>query len=140
VGIAELLQEHISENTATFDWSNNNCCHFAARWVERVSGFDPMQELPSTPTARDALRLIKSLGGDLESAWSTCMGLDSFPPAFACDGDLMLVDVDEISEGGGAVIGICSGRHAVALGVDGKAVFLPRTRAQCAWKVTPCLS
>lgn len=133
---AALFGAYLAERpTKAFDWPANNCCHFAAQWVLRATGHDPMHALPATCTAGAAARLVRRLGGDLQAAWTQALQRQPIAPALARDGDLLLVALDGLALLGGSAVAVCSGRHAITQDAHGAAVFLPREQALCAWRL-----
>lgn len=122
-----------------WDWASANCCHFAARWVQLVTGRDPMDGLAPTPDARCALRLVRELGG-LESAWTARLGAAPVAPSLAQLGDVVLLPTPGAGTAGpdagvGHLVGICGGRTSVFRGGDGALVFLPTMDSVAAWRL-----
>lgn len=120
-----------------FDWAAFNCCHFAAGWVKHATGRDPMEGLPATASAREALHLVRQLGGSVRAAWTQRLGVPELPAAQARVGDVVLLPVPEDLRGAGPgeVVGICAGLSAVACTDEGHHVFLPMQHAAAAWRV-----
>jgi len=130
---ARLLIEYLAERPeAPFHWADNNCCHFAARWVARATGRDPMAEWPPTKSAAAARRFIRAMGGDLAGLWDRCMPR-SIPATQAQDGDLMLISLDGLTLTGGTAVAVCSGRHAITQDHTGATFYVTRDRAVRAW-------
>ena len=130
---AHQLDAYLAHRGAMpFAWQGANCCHFAAGWVAWATGEDPMEGLPATPTARDALRLIERLGGTMASACTLRLGRASIPAAQAHVGDLVLMPTE--GPAGGAV-GICCGRTAALVSDAGEVVHLPIADASAAWRL-----
>lgn len=100
-----------------FDWSTWNCCHLAAAWVQRTTGRNVMQGLPSTPDRRAAHRLIHHIGGTLGGVWTRWLGIEPVAPALARPGDVVL-----IAEGSARAAGICIGPRVAVLTPVGLAV------------------
>jgi hypothetical protein len=121
---------------AGFDWERRNCCHLAAGWVELIEGRHLMPAMPSGANALVARRMLKGRGGNLAAAVTRALGRTPIVPAQARVGDLVLVPtpLDEGS-GTGQALGICAGRTAVCLGVDGAQLYLPTLGAVAAWRV-----
>jgi hypothetical protein len=135
--LAELLGEYMQESVGmTFSWEGANCCHFAAGWVERATGHNPMAGLQPITSALQALRLIEDLGGSLQAAWTRQLGRESIAPAFAQMGDVVLLPL-RLHSGEplvtGQIVGVCMGAQAVVMSSDGFHVFLPMSAAVAAW-------
>lgn len=113
-----------------FDWRTHNCCHFVAGWVAEVTGHDPMEGLPATPSMRAARRLERELGGTLADALATQLGRAPIRPELAQAGDIALVPV-----GDGSAVGICIGRHVALLTVADGITMLPMSVASHAWRL-----
>jgi hypothetical protein len=130
-----LAQYLSSRAHQPFDWSRANCCHLAAGWVQHLTGRHPMADLPATPDARAALRLVRTLGGSLRAAWSQQLGVQASAPGGAAVGDLLLFATPAHADGVGALIAICLGDMAVASDEAGHLQILPMDRAFCRWPV-----
>jgi hypothetical protein len=121
-----------------FEWPTANCCHFAAQWVECVEGSNPMADLPPTASALEAMRLVRELGGSLESAWTRQLGRDAIAPAFAQLGDVVLLPLPvemEAERATGEAVGVCVGAHAVVMTAEGFQALMPMSTAVAAWRV-----
>lgn len=138
---ARLLEQYLGAAPArAFDWAAWNCCHFAAGWVRAVCGWDPMHGLPATPAARDAVRLVRRLGGSLAAAWTRQLGAQPLPAAMAQLGDLVLLPVplraNEAADARtGHAVGICAGLSVVACTDAGDFAFVPMSEATAAWRL-----
>lgn len=143
---AVALSNYLAECTAkawAFDWQHNNCCHFAARWVQRMSGRDVMAGLPETPGPMAARRLVRDLGGSLAHAWTRQLGAHAIAPLTAHIGDLVLVKIAgqsamQCRQQDGDVVhamGICNGSNVAVLEQGGQVVFLPLCFATAAWRL-----
>lgn len=134
---AELSAYLALQPAQAFCWQRNNCCHFTARWVARITGCNPMQGLAETPDVRSAWRLVRQLGGDLRAAWSHQLGQEPINALLAQVGDVVMFPViDADAAGLGALVGICAGRTVVVLDLAGNVQHLPLTEALCAWRIT----
>lgn len=118
-----------------FSWPNNNCCHFAARWVARITGHDPMQGLAPTPDAWAARHLVRELGGSLRCAWSRQLGTDPINALMAQVGDVVLMASGD-PRGVGELVGICAGRTVMVMDEIGAMLHMPLAMASCAWRIT----
>ena len=137
---AVLLTQFLAAHRApAFSWATANCCHFAAAWVLHATGRDPMQGLASTPSARAALRLVRSLGGSLQAAWTRQLGRPPVPAAMAQVGDLVLMPTHAqpwLGEvGTGALVGICVGPSVVVAGDLGGYLYAPLCGGTVAWRL-----
>ena len=142
---AHQLSDWLAEREAQpFDWTANNCCHFAAAWVAHATGRNPMAGLPTTPNARAALRLVRELGGSVASAWSLRLGRPPIAPGLAQVGDVVLVPSTAITataadmpqaDGTGSVVGICAGRTVILMDQHGAVHHLPLWEAEWAWRL-----
>jgi hypothetical protein len=133
---ARLLTEYLVQAPAPFSWRAANCCHFAARWVRFAAGLDPLADLPPTPTARAAKRLIAQLGGSLEAAWSHQLGRAPIAPLLAQLGDVVLVRLEAAqSLGADALVGICAGTHIAVATAEGHVAYLPLSAGDAAWRL-----
>lgn len=113
----------------SFDWRSWNCAHFAAGWVRKVCGIDPLAGLPEAASQRGAWRLLRRLGLTMADAVDMRLGFAQAAPEAACVGDLVLLD--------GRALGICTGRQAVVLLEGGGVGFVPLSAATHAWRVAP---
>lgn len=142
---AVALSNYLAECTAkgwAFEWEHNNCCHFAARWVQRMSGIDVMAGLPATPGPLAARRLVCNMGGTLASAWTQQLGAAAIAPLTARIGDLVLLKLAGQPTAGrrdddapAQVMGICNGANVAVLEQSGTVVFLPLSFATAAWRL-----
>lgn len=126
------LQNYLdSLNGVEFNWEQSNCCHFVCKWVKMITGTDPMTGLKATTTFTSATRLIRELGGDLESAFTKQYGNTSVDAMFAQIGDVVLVPNDV----GNGALGICAGLDALFVGASGGISRLNMKNATRAWRV-----
>ncbi len=123
--LAKRLTVYLRDYAPVFDWGAANCCHFAARWVQEVTGRDAMDGLPRTPSERDARRLVKALGG-LREAVTRQSSLPQIAAQFARVGDVVL---------SGQSLGICHGRTSVHVSESGELIHIEMDKATCAWRV-----
>ena len=128
---ATQLQSYLdSAEGQAFAWDALNCCHFSGRWVETVTGKNPMTGLRVTATPEEARALIAEMGG-LMQATTTQLGIEPVDAKQAQLGDVVYV---ELSLGYGA-IGICVGRQLVLLNTNGDFSRLNLDKATCAWRI-----
>lgn len=115
----------------TFDWAGANCArHFAGGWVLAAEGRDLLADLPQTPDAAAAARLLRALGG-LSAAVTARLGREPIPALMAASGDLVLVVDDDRS-----ALGICNGRLSAVV-TPGGLHFRQTAQALHAWRVAP---
>lgn len=111
-----------------FAWGSQDCCNFAADWVQLVRGVDPMADLRGLNSGLEANRALVAAGG-LLAAVTQRMG----PPIvgkMAQVGDVALVR----HSAGLLSMGVCLGPYVTAPGVAGL-LMLPITHAEAAWRV-----
>lgn len=133
---ARLTTYLASLDNRPFDWASFNCCHFAAGWVESVTGRNPMAELDVTPDLRSARRLIQSLGGTLADAWTKQLGREPLAtPNLAQVGDVVLL---KLPGDAGNAVGICAGGVVAVATTEGAIAFTPMADATHAWRIEPC--
>lgn len=113
-----------------FDWARANCCHFAAGWIESQGCANPMTGLRETRSKFAAYRLIATLGGSLQAAWTRQLGREPIRIESAQVGDIVLLPLPD----GGAAVGVCAGRQAVFATSDGAIGRLPMNEVVCAWR------
>ena len=112
-----------------FAWGVHDCCQFARRAIEAITGTDPAAawDLPVYSTALPALRYLRAQGG-LE-ALPVKAGFTAIPIARAGRGDIVLADF-----AGAPVLGVCAGALAAFPGKT-KLVFVPTLQCRGAWRV-----
>jgi hypothetical protein len=106
-----------------FAWGTNDCCLFALRCAEAVTGLSDLVILKPYKSARGALREVKRLGG-LEQAASDALGAPLLNPLRAQRGDIVLVEQDGPFDG--LALGVCLGADAHLTGPQGL-VSIPMT-------------
>lgn len=115
------LHEYITANLRKpFAWGEHDCVLFAAGWVAIATGKDYTSALPRWSSAKQALRMVRNLGG-MEAIVDA--RLTRAPPNLAQDGDIALYN---------ECLCIFSGPHIVGPGKDGLE-RIDRTKAECAW-------
>lgn len=117
------LPDYISTNLGrSFEWGVFDCCLFTVGWIENVQGKDYLTQYKPWSTAKEAQRIVSSLGG-LEKMFND--SLESLHPNMAKDGDVTVI---------GKTAFIFSGPHVVSVGESGL-LFIDRMEAKSAWKV-----
>jgi len=144
--IAAELQRYLDEVAAApgeFNWTHNNCCHFAGRWVARMTGLDALAGLGLLADARGARALLRVLGaGDLRAAVSARLARAPIPPLLAQLGDVVMVRPHlfaraAAARGVGGALGICAGRTGVFIDLQGAVGHVPMAQALAAWPLFP---
>jgi hypothetical protein len=127
-----LLDAHLDAwRDKRFDWQRANCIQFAAEWVQRVTGRDPLPGWFSMPqTEAQAQAAIGATGKPLRELVDEALPGAAIPPGLAQAGDVMFLPL-----GPNGVVGICCGRLVATL-ADGKGLgFVPARAASHAWRV-----
>ena len=130
------LEAYLLRVRDAFDWAQNNCCQWAARWVTEVEGIDPMAGAPATPTPFAARRLIRHLGG-IEAAITHSLQRQPLPGvAFAAVGDVVLYQWSAARRRHLSV-GLCNGRTSVLIDDAGATLHVSTLSCTHAWRVAP---
>lgn len=117
------LHEYITSRLSMpFAWGSLDCVLFTAEWVRISTGVDHLADLPKWSTAREAMRVVQSLGG-LEVALDE--RFTRIHPNMAKDGDIALYK---------GCMCIFSGPKIVGPNINGLE-FVKRTEAECAWSL-----
>lgn len=127
---AELDSYVRANEHVPFDWQSQNCMTFAATWAQIANG--RQASLPAAKTAREALRVVKGLGGLYADACEN-LGLP-LPGAFARCGDVVLLKVPRSRGRVSLAFGVCLGAVCAAPSATGL-MMLPITEAEAAWRV-----
>lgn len=115
------LDEYITANLKRpFVWGSHDCVLFAAGWVRAATGKDYLAEFGQWTNARQAMRIVRNLGG-LEKAIND--RLTRLNPNLAEDGHIALYN---------GCMCLFSGPHIVGPNKNGLE-FIDRTKAECAW-------
>lgn len=112
---------------APFVWGVNDCCAFAARAVEVITGREVFADWATYADAAGAARVVQSAGG-VDAIADRVLGA-RIAAAFAQRGDVVLVEID-----GRQSLAVCLGQVYAAPGVE-RLAFIPAGGAQCAWRV-----
>lgn len=121
IEIDMTLPEYITANLQKpFAWGSHDCVLFAVGWLNVSTGRDHLAEFGSWGNAREAMRIVKRLGG-LERAVDA--RLTRINPHLAKDGDLALYK---------RCLCLFSGAYIVGPSHDGLA-YINRLEAECAW-------
>jgi len=125
----KLLAQFIEARRAQpFAWGSNDCCIFAADWVEICTGEDYAKTWRGRYTsAIGAVRFLDQAGG-LE-ALVDALGLNRVAPQLAGRGDIIAQEA-----GRGVTLGICLGVTTAFVAKTGL-VFGQITNVETAWKI-----
>lgn len=123
------LRETVKEyQSAPFEWGVNDCCMFAARCADAITGSEWVADLESHyHDERTAKDYIVSSGG-IEAAVTDRLG-ESVKPALARRGDVCLVETPE-----GYGLAVCLGADAVIPGAKGL-IVKPLQEVIMAWRI-----
>ena len=125
----DLLAKFIDgRRSEPFQWGFNDCCIFAADWVDVCTGTDYAEEWRGRYwTAIGARRFLDDAGG--VEALVDSLGLDRIKPQRAGRGDIVAQDA-----GRGITLGICLGVTTAFVAKTGL-VFGSIENAKSAWKI-----
>ena len=104
-----------------FKWGEHDCCTFTVGWLKELSGEDYLAEHRPWNSEKEAMEIIKRLGG-LRKIFNKTF--DKVPVNFACDGDLTIYKKAAC---------IFNGRYIVTVGKSGL-VYFDRSLAKKAWR------
>ena len=125
----KLLAQFIEARRAQpFAWGSNDCCIFAADWVEICTGEDHAKAWRGRYTsALGAARVLDEAGG--VEALVDALGLQRIAPKLAGRGDIVAQEA-----GRGMTLGICLGETTAYTAKTGL-LFGPITNVETAWKI-----
>jgi hypothetical protein len=111
-----------------FAWGSNDCCTFAADWVEVCTGVDYAKAWRGRySSGLGAVRVLDEAGG--VEALVDALGLQRVAPQLAGRGDIVAQEA-----GRGMTLGICLG-ETTAFVAKGGLVFGPISNVETAWKI-----
>lgn len=120
-----------------FDWSTNNCAHFAGNWWQLAAGRDPMLGLAMPATSEAAADCLAAMGSSLAAVVGRRLERQRIDPRLAQAGDIVIIGRGYAPSCGaagiGAALGICTGRLAAMLSIDGRVVFGPMVGVSAAF-------
>ena len=120
-----------------FDWATHNCCTFSSELFEAVTGVDPIPNVKTATTKRQALSCLKKFGGggilDALEKVAENYRLADVPPQFAKRCDPVLVEWDGVELAGTVSL---SGRDVIALHPDRGITLLPIKAVKRAWSIS----
>jgi len=119
----EALNKYIGEvYDKPFKWGVHDCCHFAGRCVEVMTGDNPMKGI-KYKSKLGANKLMKAI--PLDERLTELFG-SSVPVAFAKRGDLVYTEF-----GGCPCVGVSVGKDALFVGFDGHEGLITVSVADC---------
>ncbi len=124
----QLLAQVIEDwRPRAFRWGRADCWQFVGDALFAMTGTEYRAKFPKYRTMRAAMRISSSVGG-MQGIGDWAFGPQK-PPAFATEGDPVLLDLKR-----GPTAGICLGPYCASPGPKGL-VFVPRTAIIAAWGV-----
>lgn len=127
----ERLDQFISFQDHSFDWSTCNCALFAADGVKAITGVDFAEPYRGPKTKRGMIsKLARVCGGGVEEAATRELGEPWSSPLQAKRGDVVSADL-----GDGPALGICLGVNAAFIAEDKGVVLVPSKLWRFAWRV-----
>jgi hypothetical protein len=125
----DLLAQFIeARRNQPFAWGSNDCCMFAADWVELCTGEDYAKTWRDRySSALGAVRFLDEAGG--VEALVDSLGLQRIAPQLAGRGDIVAQEA-----GRGVTLGICLG-VTTAFVAEGGLVFGPLLNVETAWRI-----
>jgi hypothetical protein len=110
-----------------FSWGTVDCYLFAAACVQAITGSDIAKGIRGYATPKQALRLLRDLGG-MNLLMSRTLGTP-FPAGAAREGDVLLARA-----GNRPAFAVCTGSGALGPSARGL-VHVPRADWLCTWRV-----
>lgn len=120
---ARLLTVVEASALCPFAWGVHDCCLFALRCAEAVTGLSGLVALKPYKSSRGALREVRRLGG-LQQAVSDALGVPLSNALRAQRGDVVLVE--QAGPFDNLALGVCLGADAHLTGPQGL-VSIPMT-------------
>lgn len=106
------LQACLAERrTRAFEWGRHDCCLFVCDCVLAMTGHDPAADVRGYTTERQAMRIVRQLGG-MQAIASSRFG-EQVPVLMAQVGDVGLLELE-----GRQSLALCGGSHWMAPGLD----------------------
>ena len=127
-----ILNNYIeSIKDVEFKWGECDCCTFAANFVQKITGIDPIPEFRGhyTTSYGSKRALIKYGKGTLLETMDS--KFKKIRPSFCKRGDLVLHIFDT-----GEATGICLGKNAVFKTLDKGIVLVPMKIIKYTWEVS----
>lgn len=129
----KLLPVYLAERAnAQFEWGSNDCCTFAADWVWRVTGADPMALLRGAYSDEEsAARAIAKDAPGLGALVTALLAMEPLPlVATTQRGDVVLFE-----SGAGPALGVCVGANFAAVRPAGGLGYFSMRHAVKAWRI-----
>jgi len=125
----DLLTAYIERKRhEAFAWGSNDCCLFAADWVELCTGKDYAETWRGRySSGLGAVRVLDQAGG--VEALVDALRLHRVAPQQARRGDIVAQQA-----GGGITLGICLGLNTAFVAKTGL-VFMPISNVETAWRI-----
>jgi len=128
-----LQAELDAAETRRFEYGYHDCCVFAARCIQAMTGVNLAFRWQGCYHAlEDVDHVLKDCGGliGLVEMIAAEVGMEEVPPAFAQRGDLALI----VTESGPA-LAICVGAELIAARAPAGLASVPAGAAQRAWRI-----
>lgn len=123
----EKRLDTIIQSNQPFEWGANDCCMFAVRCVEAITGVDHGKKYRGYKTAVGAAKRLEKHGG-VDGIATKCLG-EPKSVKLAKRGDVIM-----INSGDGYALGVCIGSKIAAVSKGGL-TFIPMSQALKAWGV-----
>jgi len=123
----EKRLDSIIQANEPFAWGTNDCCMFAVRCVEAITGVDHGKKYCGYKTGLGAMKRLNKYGG-VEGIATACLG-EPKSIKLAKRGDVVMHNISD-----GLSLGICLGDKIAGVDDDG-IVFLPVSAGIQAWGV-----
>lgn len=123
----EKRLDAIIQANEPFAWGTNDCCMFAVRCVEVITGVDHGKKYRGYKTGLGAMKRLNKYGG-VEGIAIACLG-EPKSIKLAKRGDVVMHNISD-----GLSLGICLGDKIAGVDDDG-IVFLPVSAGIQAWGV-----
>lgn len=121
-----------------FQWGTNDCAHLAAFVIRALGHADPLANIDSYGTRRNAIKAMRRAGVSSFAAHLASLGFDPIPPAMALPGDIIGFPALEEDEAKGWVsLGVAIGQDRVLGFVNGSCSWAPTRVCSHAWRVPP---
>lgn len=127
----KLLPVYLAERAAEpFVWGVNDCCVFAADWVLRVTGCDPMPAIRGKYSDEAMAKRIIGYGGSIKLMATAALGPALPTVATGQRGDIVLFETEA-----GPALGICVGEKFAAVPPEGGLKYFAMRHAVTAWRI-----
>lgn len=122
--LARFLEAHRDQ---PFEWGPRDCCSFAIRWVEEMTGRAPF--VVDWTDMRSAREKLAALGG-IRQAWRDVLGPETQNWRMIRRGDVAIAEDDSGREVGM----VCTGTTIAGPGPE-RLMHLPIDRAVLVWRI-----